>query len=460
MHAEGKGEKIMFTYIELENFKSFGKINFDFKNTQKDFKRFVAIYGENGSGKSNFVSSVELLSRFTTSFVNQLQIEEYKKLYQTDADKKDFLKKILFDIDSTQITSKLKEYRMLESVAPTKVTYGFSIKDIEGYYSVSFDESSIIEEKLYYMCDKQRGVLYHIIKDKDKIHKKFSSALFNTKKYEKDFCEIIDMYWGKHTLLALVLNEKRTKNYEYVSANISSNLLEVLETFMHVFILCKPNNKTETGIICGSNILVSDFEQVVVKANDKKKANQIKKIEKIIKSFFTQAYTDIIDACYEISKEDEKNIYTLVFKKMISGKVRTIPFKLESAGTQRILKVLRALIEVINGQTVVYDEIDDGIHDLLMCNVLLSVQDEIKGQLIITTHNTLLLEDLNPKSAYVIYMDSDGNKEARCIDDYDIRIQSSNNQRKLYLNGVFGGIPYTSDIDYSDKAFNFSTLEE
>ena len=76
------------------------------------------------------------------------------------------------------------------------------------------------------------------------------------------------------------------------------------------------------------------------------------------------------------------------------------------------------------------------------------------------THNTLLLEDLNPKSAYVIYMDSDGNKEARCIDDYDIRIQSSNNQRKLYLNGVFGGIPYTSDIDYSDKAFNFSTLEE
>jgi len=108
-----------------------------------------------------------------------------------------------------------------------------------------------------------------------------------------------------------------------------------------------------------------------------------------------------------------------------------------------------AIIEAINGQTVVYDEIDDGIHDLLMTNILLSVQDDITGQLILTTHNTLLLEDLNPKAAYVIYVDDQGNKEARCFDDYDIRIQQSNNQRKLYLNGVFGGIPFSNKIDYS-----------
>ena len=84
-----------------------------------------------------------------------------------------------------------------------------------------------------------------------------------------------------------------------------------------------------------------------------------------------------------------------------------------------------------------------------MKNILVSLKDKIKGQLIITTHNTLLLEDLDSKSAYVIYTDYDGNKEARCFDDYDIRIQTSNNQRRLYLNGIFGGIPYSSEIDYS-----------
>ena len=134
--------------------------------------------------------------------------------------------------------------------------------------------------------------------------------------------------------------------------------------------------------------------------------------------------------------------------------MRVIPFELESAGTQRVLYILRAIIEAVNGQTVIYDEIDNGIHDLLMRNILMSVQDDITGQLIITTHNTLLLEDLDPKSAYVIYVDSEGYKEARCFYDYDIRIQGSNNQRRLYLNGVFGGIPYSSQIDCTNMHIN------
>lgn len=95
-----------------------------------------------------------------------------------------------------------------------------------------------------------------------------------------------------------------------------------------------------------------------------------------------------------------------------------------------------------------------------MKNILISLKDEITGQLIITTHNTLLLEELDSKSAYVIYTDFDGNKDARCFDDYDIRIQSTNNARKLYLNGIFGGIPYNSEIDYSKMHIEKNNLEE
>ena len=56
---------------------------------------------------------------------------------------------------------------------------------------------------------------------------------------------------------------------------------------------------------------------------------------------------------------------------------------------------------------------------------------------------------MDPKSAYVICSDFNGNKEVNCFDDYDIRIQDSNNIRNLYLNGVFGGIPYAAEIDYT-----------
>ena len=51
----------MFTYIKLKNFLSFGDVVFNFKKSASTAKTFAAIYGENGSGKSNFVKSVDFL---------------------------------------------------------------------------------------------------------------------------------------------------------------------------------------------------------------------------------------------------------------------------------------------------------------------------------------------------------------------------------------------------------------
>ena len=104
------------------------------------------------------------------------------------------------------------------------------------------------------------------------------------------------------------------------------------------------------------------------------------------------------------------------------------------------------LLGLFCGVTVVYDEIDDGIHDVLLCNIIKSLLQDINGQLIITTHNTMLLEEIDPRSAYVICVDYLGNKEIKCIADFSI--QSNNNARIKYLKGLFGGTPYIDGIDY------------
>ncbi len=464
MHAGEKGETIMFTYIELENFKSFEKIKFDFKQTKEFAKKFVVIYGENGSGKSNFVSSIELLSNMMTSYINTERLQELKKMVEEKKmDLGKFPEDIFDHIDFYELQDDLNKCRTIDSNDTTKATYGFMINDKEGYYSIAFDSDSIISEELYYVTNRQRGQLYKIQKEKEKddIEYKFSSYLFNSEKYQKHISELIRMYWGKHSLLALILGEMKNKNRKFILDTISQNCLQVIENFMHVFILCK-SPKTHTAIISGSDIHIRDFESVEIEVDDSDKKRQLDIIEKIINDFYTQAYTDIVRVYYKAissqQNEEDSITYKLFVEKIIAGKVRVIPFSLESAGTQRVLFVLRAIIEAINGQTVIYDEIDDGIHDLLMRNILISVQDDITGQLIITTHNTLLLEDLNPKSAYVIYVDDEGYKEARCFDDYDIRIQSSHNQRRLYLNGVFGGVPYSSQINYSNM--HIDSLEE
>ena len=104
------------------------------------------------------------------------------------------------------------------------------------------------------------------------------------------------------------------------------------------------------------------------------------------------------------------------------------------------------LLGLFCGVTVVYDEIDDGIHDVLLKNIITSMMDQISGQLIITTHNTLLLESIDVRSAYVIQVDYMGNKVARCFDEFSI--QNTNNARIKYLKGIFGGTPYIDGIDY------------
>jgi hypothetical protein len=105
------------------------------------------------------------------------------------------------------------------------------------------------------------------------------------------------------------------------------------------------------------------------------------------------------------------------------------------------------LLGAFCGVTVVYDEIDDGIHDLLLKNVLESMIDDITGQLIITTHNTYMLETIDIKSVYLINVDYHGNKEVKCLDKYP-RIQGTNNPRIMYLKGLFGGIPLVDVVDY------------
>ena len=169
--------------------------------------------------------------------------------------------------------------------------------------------------------------------------------------------------------------------------------------------------------------------------------------ERIIREFFTQAYADIKDVYYEKRREEDSIAYALYAKKMIGGKIRTVAFSRESAGTQRILDIIHSLLGAFCGVTVVYDEIDDGIHDLLLKNVLESMLEDITGQLIITTHNTYMLETIDIKSVYLINVDYMGNKEVKCLDKYP-RIQGTNNPRIMYLKGLFGGVPIVDILDY------------
>ena len=128
-----------------------------------------------------------------------------------------------------------------------------------------------------------------------------------------------------------------------------------------------------------------------------------------------------------------------------------IEYNIESTGTKNILKILPYLISAAKGKTVIINEIDNGIHDLLMLKILENLSEDLKGQLIITTHNTLLLEEEFIKdSIYIFKVDENANKKLLALNKFEGRVHPNLSIRKRYLKGLYGGIPFPMDIDFNE----------
>ncbi len=444
----------MFTYVKAKNFKSLKDIEFNLNKTKTKTNQFISIYGENGSGKTNIVELFKLLqqsimSRATDIAMNKMP-KEFWKIQEEMSDQLPTEIRQIF-----QLSFNLKEYRMLDEEEATEIEYGFKINNKDGFYYIKFDDE-IIEEKLYYMAGKQRAYLFQINKENNKIIKNLNKNIFINEKYNEELIDGIDKYWGKYTFLSLLSFETIEKNKDYIDNNISKNIIEVID---RIWLMTVHVDKGALKIIPDGFVKVRKLNNIQKGIVKKDKLPEIKKYENVLNIFFTQAYADIKEVKYEINEKEDRIYYELYFNKMIGGQIKSIPSRLESDGTRRILNQFDTIIGSLLGETVIIDEIDNGIHDVLMKNIIMSIKDEITGQLIITTHNTLLLEVLPKENIYILSTDRNGNKMINSIKEYGIKIQKNNNARDLYFKGVFGGIPTTNYIDFEEIKYALEDSE-
>ena len=388
----------MFTYIKAKNFKSLKDIEFNLNKTKTKTNQFISIYGENGSGKTNIVELFKLLqqsimSRATDIAMNKMP-KEFWKIQEEMSDQLPTEIRQIF-----QLSFNLKEYRMLDEEEATEIEYGFKINNKDGFYYIKFDDE-IIEEKLYYMAGKQRAYLFQINKENNKIIKNLNKNIFINEKYNEELIDGIDKYWGKYTFLSLLSFETIEKNKDYIDNNISKNIIEVIDK---IWLMTVHVDKGALKIIPDGFVKVRKLNNIQKGIVKKDKLPEIKKYENVLNIFFTQAYADIKEVKYEINEKEDRIHYELYFNKMIGGQIKSIPSRLESDGTRRILNQFDTIIGSLLGETVILDEIDNGIHDVLMKNIIMSIKDEITGQLIITTHNTLLLEILPKENIELKY---------------------------------------------------------
>lgn len=432
----------MITYVELKNFKSFKNTRFDFRKGKKSYKKFVAIYGENGSGKSNFVDSLSFLRLSLESF-HMVDPEQLQQIQKT-APLPDKLVAALTKSDLMSFRKVMANHRMIACTEPTTIELGFVFNNHAGYYLLSFEEG-VVGEKLYYFTGKQSGVMFDLSIKDGQISTSFCGSFFNTREAERELKTLIDQYWGKHSLLSILHNERERKNTEYINKSYLPNVFEPIN--MILFLTAKHSMgslKAQNANVNYKGVIDNPMEGLIASAHEQ----ALDQTERILNGFFTQAYSDIKQVFYQKNPEGPNLHYRLFVQKMIGGQIRSINFLEESEGTKRILFMINDLLGACQGGTIALDEIDTGVHDLLLKTMLESIDDWIDGQLIITTHNTYLLETLRPQSIYVINVDYLGNKEVHCLDEYDIH--GTNNVRTMYIKGLFGGVPVVDEIEYGE----------
>lgn len=114
---------------------------------------------------------------------------------------------------------------------------------------------------------------------------------------------------------------------------------------------------------------------------------------------------------------------------------REIPLQYESEGIKKLISILQLLIVVYNNSsiTVAIDELDSGVFEYLLGEILRIIAEKGKGQLIFTSHNLRPLETLD-KSFIAFTTTNPQNRYIRMNN-----VKSTNNLRDFYYRDIVLG---------------------
>lgn len=439
----------MFTYVKLKNYKSLVDFEVDLTDSKNNPKKMVVIYGENGAGKTNFINAFSTLSETINTKIYKNIIDKFmeKKLYDKD-DKRNIkliINKIIKD-NFKSIEDIINNAKTIDSKENISLEFGFKLNGKYGKYYIEMRENGIAREKLEYVLSKNKTRFFDI-SDKEKY---INKSLFNSNKYFKEISDLIDKFWGKHSFLSIIFFEIMDKSKKYINKNMPKDINNIVEYFLSMSLHIKQKSNIEKGRINVARKFIFPMNRGII-TKTKKEEKKLNYTENILNYFFTTLYSDVKKVFYNKEYKDNKIRYKLFFKKQIYGQIKDIDFSLESAGTQKLLNLLPLLlISLIKDKFSAIDELDSNIHDILISTILSSIFNFIEGQLIITTHNTTLLEtEIKKDYIYLFNIDSNGKKILIPITEYG-RENPNTNFRKRYLKGLYGGIPMIDDIDFDD----------
>ena len=422
--------------INLKNYKNIsdGRVKMsDISNIENGAGDVLGIYGQNGSGKTSIISTVGIIKDVFSGKPLPEDIYEYI-MYGKDESEID----ILFYIKNNN-----QRYKVRYNVIISKDDEDTFIKEesIHYWHKMNVDDDwDRVKGLIINMYDKNNIYPKHRNEELLKLYDDNSDFIVNKKMRFRNRESLI---FSKE-LLKLINNnsEKISKEYEILSIlqhYATSNLFIIDNKELALSdanILLPMNYKNyidDKYISMGVMPIGLDRPTYLPREAVSEIGTSLKASNKVISEIIPGLTIKLKELKRQISKSGEEEILV----ELLSCREEVeIPIRYESDGIKKIVAVLHLLIAMFNynSMTVLIDELDSGIFEYLLGEILEILEQRGKGQLIFTSHNLRPLEVLDKNN--LIFTTTNINNRYIKLKN----VKTNNNLRDMYYRDlVLGG---------------------
>lgn len=401
-----------------------------FKFPKIELLKSAVVYGANGAGKSNLFRALQLMRDVVLEGdIGRIAHNSYFRLAQNEK------KKTTLEVEF--------------------------INDKIGYsYGMSFHAGVVKEEWLY--------VLHYGKKDDELIFERKSTGkgkeeLNLTSKYTKSSKDklLVELYVEEFLKPSnLFIHLARDRKFKEITAAfdwfLGSMVFIFPKTesvdFIKIFLNSKRFKTFANETIAGFETGIQEIDVQTIPLNSYFGEDNIPERARVFRDIQHGESIAVGTTGNAIAvMEDGVPVVKKVVSYHVNEKGAKVEFELieESDGTLRLMDFIPLLyLLVIAPVTIFIDEVDQSIHPSLLRDFITKVQQipDRKGQLIITTHESNLLDLDLFRQDEIWFAEKNKKGESNFYPLSDFNVRPDLDIRKGYLSGRFGAIPFLANL--------------
>ena len=448
--------------IEIRNYKNVKYGSLSFENTRKPYLvSILGLYGQNGSGKTALIDALSLLKHL---LMGQQIPPKFAECINVDATEASFCFhfKVRCEGQNTMESSVTYECSIRkdvdESTANMEQKSKWKVTVFDEVLSASF-KSTTQNSRFSTLIDTRTdnvflpATKYKILVGGQKsmetdllVAKKFTAATARTFIFSRELVTVINHQCKDKAFLSLYNALIDYGNYElFIIDTTNSGLISVNALPLSF-------SYTEKGRVSVGSIMLQLNGVSVI---PEQAMDVVRKVIASMNLVLCELVPGLTIDVKELGTQMQENGIKVCSIQLMSLKnSKSIPLQYESEGIKKIVSILHLLIGVYNrpSMTVAIDELDSGVFEYLLGELLRIIAEKGKGQLIFTSHNLRPLETLD--RGFIAFTTTNPNNRYIRLTN----LKTNNNLRDFYYRDIMLGEQsepvYDSTNNY-DIAFAF-----